>query len=50
MHLGMIDLGRMGGSMLLRLMKAGHQCLVYDRDQKAVDAPVAKGTEPKGGH
>src|SRR5262245_44838245 len=31
MQLGMIGLGRMGANMVRRLMKAGHQCVVYDR-------------------
>jgi 6-phosphogluconate dehydrogenase len=32
MQLGMVGLGRMGGNMVRRLMKAGHHCVVYDRD------------------
>src|SRR5690242_12664238 len=36
MQLGMIGLGRMGANMVRRLMKAGHQCVVYDRSQPAV--------------
>jgi len=38
MQLGIIGLGRMGGNIARRLMKDGHQCVVYDRDAKAVDA------------
>lgn len=34
MQLGMIGLGRMGGNMVLRLMRNGHDCVAYDRDQK----------------
>ena len=30
MQLGMIGLGRMGSSMVRRLLKAGHPCVVYD--------------------
>ena len=30
MQIGMIGLGRMGGNMSRRLMKAGHQCVVFD--------------------
>ena len=30
MQLGMIGLGRMGANMVRRLMKGGHQCVVYD--------------------
>jgi 6-phosphogluconate dehydrogenase len=36
MQLGMIGLGRMGANMVRRLMKAGHECCVYDRSQQAV--------------
>jgi len=36
MQLGMIGLGRMGANMVRRLVKAGHQCVVYDRSPKAV--------------
>ena len=31
MQLGMIGLGRMGANMVRRLMRAGHDCVVYDR-------------------
>ena len=31
MQLGMIGLGRMGANMVRRLIKDGHQCVVYDR-------------------
>src|SRR3954451_22310176 len=34
MQLGMIGLGRMGGNMVLRLLRAGHDCVAYDRDTK----------------
>jgi 6-phosphogluconate dehydrogenase len=36
MQLGMIGLGRMGANMALRLMKGGHQCVVFDQSPKAV--------------
>ncbi|MGO9591756.1 MAG: phosphogluconate dehydrogenase (NAD(+)-dependent, decarboxylating) [Candidatus Acidiferrales bacterium] len=36
MQLGMIGLGRMGSNMVRRLMKGGHQCVVFDRSAKAV--------------
>ena len=36
MQLGMIGLGRMGGNMVRRLLKEGHQCVVFDRGQEAV--------------
>jgi 6-phosphogluconate dehydrogenase len=43
MQLGMIGLGRMGGNMVTRLAKAGHDCLVYDTHQAAVDAQAKNG-------
>jgi 6-phosphogluconate dehydrogenase len=45
MQLGMIGLGRMGGNMVIRLAKAGHECLVYDSHHEAVDALVAQGAK-----
>lgn len=36
MQLGMIGLGRMGANMVRRLMKGGHQCVVYDMSAEAV--------------
>jgi 6-phosphogluconate dehydrogenase len=32
----MIGLGRMGGNMVVRLSRAGHQCIIFDRDPKVV--------------
>src|SRR5262245_59458321 len=32
MQLGMIGLGRMGGNMVLRLLRAGHECVAHDRN------------------
>jgi 6-phosphogluconate dehydrogenase len=43
MQLGMIGLGRMGINMVRRLMKAGHQCVVYDIHSEAVKAIAAEG-------
>src|ERR1041385_5374816 len=36
MQLGMIGLGRMGANMVRRLIRNGHQCVVFDRSPKAV--------------
>jgi 6-phosphogluconate dehydrogenase len=36
MQLGMIGLGRMGANMVRRLLKDGHECVVYDRSADAV--------------
>jgi 6-phosphogluconate dehydrogenase len=38
MQLGMIGLGRMGANMVRRLIGGGHDCVVFDRSQRAVDA------------
>ena len=43
MQLGIIGLGRMGGNIARRLMKDGHQCVVYDRSAEAVDALAKDG-------
>ena len=40
MQLGMIGLGRMGANMVRRLLKAGHQCVVFDRSTKPVEELV----------
>jgi 6-phosphogluconate dehydrogenase len=40
MQVGMIGLGRMGASMVRRLLRRGHQCVVFDRSPQAVDALV----------
>ena len=37
MQLGMIGLGRMGANMVRRLLKGGHQCVVFDMSPKAVE-------------
>jgi 6-phosphogluconate dehydrogenase len=37
MQLGMIGLGRMGSNMVKRLMRGGHQCVVFDMSSKAVE-------------
>jgi len=42
-QLGMIGLGRMGANMVRRLMRNGHTCVVYDRNQDAVKDLVAEG-------
>jgi len=43
MQIGMIGLGRMGSNMAIRLMRAGHNCVVYDPDTQAMDALANKG-------
>ena len=48
MQLGMIGLGRMGASMVVRLEKAGHNCIVYDMSAQAVAASVKQGATGAG--
>jgi len=43
MQLGMIGLGRMGGNMVRRLMRSGHECVVYDRSADAVKELAGEG-------
>ncbi len=43
MQLGMIGLGRMGANMVRRLMRGGHQCIVFDRSADAVKALASEG-------
>ncbi len=43
MQLGMIGLGRMGANMVVRLMRAGHECVVYDVSPQAVQGLVGQG-------
>src|SRR3954471_6302041 len=42
MQLGMIGLGRMGANMVRRLLKGGHECVVFDMSQKAVSELVSE--------
>jgi len=45
MQLGMIGLGRMGGNMVQRLIRAGHDCHVYDAHASAVKELTDKGAK-----
>ena len=61
MELGMIGLGRMGASLVRRLAKDGHKCVVYDvnpavvkklarrgiRGSTSIEALVAKLEKPR---
>jgi len=43
MQIAMIGLGKMGGNMSRRLMKAGHRCVVFARSAKTRDAFAKEG-------
>ena len=43
MQIGMVGLGKMGGKMTERLLQAGHDVLVYDRDEQALARAVEAG-------
>jgi 6-phosphogluconate dehydrogenase len=43
MEMGMVGLGRMGGNMVLRLMKRGHRMIAYDRSADAVKEKAGQG-------
>jgi len=43
MQLGMIGLGRMGANMVRRLIRGGHECVVYNRSPEPVAALAAEG-------
>ena len=40
MQLGMIGLGRMGANMVRRLLRGGHECVVFDPVPEAVESLV----------
>ncbi|MBV8114910.1 MAG: decarboxylating 6-phosphogluconate dehydrogenase [Silvibacterium sp.] len=49
MQLGMVGLGRMGANMVRRLLKGGHECVVYDRSPQSVqDLEKDKATGSSG--
>jgi 6-phosphogluconate dehydrogenase len=43
MQLGMLGLGRMGANIVRRLMKAGHECVVYNRSPAPVEKLAGEG-------
>jgi 6-phosphogluconate dehydrogenase len=49
MQIGIIGLGRMGGNISRRLMRAGHECVVFDQQSAAVQALAADGAKSSGG-
>jgi 6-phosphogluconate dehydrogenase len=47
-QLGMIGLGRMGANMVRRLMRDGHECVVYNRSPQPVQELVGEGATGSG--
>jgi 6-phosphogluconate dehydrogenase len=43
MQLGMVGLGRMGANMVRRLLRGGHECVVFDRDPANVKRLAGEG-------
>ncbi|HEX4506880.1 MAG TPA: decarboxylating 6-phosphogluconate dehydrogenase [Alphaproteobacteria bacterium] len=48
MQLGIIGLGRMGGNIARRLMRAGHECVVFDQAADAVKKLESDGAQGSG--
>ena len=48
MQIGVVGLGRMGGNISRRLMRAGHHCVVFDANAKAAAAIAADGATAAG--
>ena len=48
MQLGMIGLGRMGANMVRRLMRGGHQCVVFDVNPENVKQLSGEGAVGAG--
>ena len=48
MQIGMIGLGKMGGNMSRRLMKAGHHCVVFDANATPREALAKEGATAVG--
>ena len=48
MQIGVIGLGRMGGNISSRLMKAGHRCVVFDVNPKPREALAKEGATAVG--
>ena len=46
MQIGMVGLGRMGANMVRRLIKGGHECVVFDRSPKPVEELAGENAVP----
>ncbi len=50
MKIGFIGLGKMGAHMVERLLGGGHEIVIYDRSQEAIEAVVRKGAARATSH
>ena len=48
MQIGVIGLGRMGGNIVRRLMRGGHECVVFDANADVVQTLAGEGATPSG--
>ena len=48
MQIAMVGLGRMGANMVRRLMRGGHECVVFDRRPASVDHLASEGASGVG--
>ena len=48
MQIGVVGLGRMGGNIVRRLMRAGHDCVVHDANPKATEGLAGEGAKGAG--
>src|SRR5437660_8931580 len=48
MQIGMVGLGRMGANMVRRLLRGGHQCVVFNRSPKPVEELAREKAIPAG--
>lgn len=47
MQLGIVGLGRMGGNIARRLMRAGHRTVVHDRNREAITGLEARAPKAR---
>ena len=45
MQIGMVGLGKMGGNMTSRLLKGGHEVVVIDHNEDAINKAEAEGAD-----
>src|SRR5262245_37290084 len=46
MQIGMVGLGRMGSNMVRRLLRGGHECVVFNRSPKPVEELAKENAVP----